>query len=295
VEDFALTSDTAYVAQNGGRIVRALLEIAISRKWAKVTAVLMGLSKSIEMRLWPIEQPLRQFDLKPDILYGLDRWADQYSVSELVSKSAAELGQLVHLNEQHGQAILKAAKQFPMVHMEYSLRPLCFDVLKIAVQVSRSFTWSPKVHGVAESFWLWVEDQEESTILQIGQLVFRQNTDTLHVNFIISIPGGQPPPFVIIRSAFDRWVGAEDEVTVSLQDLAMPPASTSHTSILDLPFLPLSCLRNKPVQALFADRISAFNAIQTHILWSLFHSRMHSLVCAPAGCGKSLMAQILML
>jgi antiviral helicase SLH1 len=74
VDDFALVSDAAYSAQNGGRIVRALLEIAISRKWASVSAVLMGMSKAIEKRLWPFDQPLKQFDLKYDIFYGLERW-----------------------------------------------------------------------------------------------------------------------------------------------------------------------------------------------------------------------------
>lgn len=48
VEDFALVSDMGYVAQNAGRIVRALLEIAMSKKWAPVTLSLMAMSKAIE-------------------------------------------------------------------------------------------------------------------------------------------------------------------------------------------------------------------------------------------------------
>lgn len=48
IDDFALVSDTGYVAQNAGRIVRALLEIAMSKRWAPVTLVLMSMSKAIE-------------------------------------------------------------------------------------------------------------------------------------------------------------------------------------------------------------------------------------------------------
>ena len=48
VEDFALVSDTAYVAQNAARIARALVEIGTSRKWAQTAAVLIEMSKSIE-------------------------------------------------------------------------------------------------------------------------------------------------------------------------------------------------------------------------------------------------------
>ena len=48
VEDFALVSDTAYVAQNAGRIVRALLEIAMAKRWSQTTFVLTSMSKAIE-------------------------------------------------------------------------------------------------------------------------------------------------------------------------------------------------------------------------------------------------------
>ena len=62
VEDFALISDQGYIAQNAGRIIRALFEIALSNKWAKASHVLVGLSKVIEKRMWPdVDHPLRQF------------------------------------------------------------------------------------------------------------------------------------------------------------------------------------------------------------------------------------------
>lgn len=48
IDDFALVSDTGYVSQNAGRIVRALLEIAMAKRWAPVSLVLMSMSKAIE-------------------------------------------------------------------------------------------------------------------------------------------------------------------------------------------------------------------------------------------------------
>lgn len=48
IEDFALVSDTGYVSQNAGRIVRALLDIALAKRWAPVSLVLLNMSKSIE-------------------------------------------------------------------------------------------------------------------------------------------------------------------------------------------------------------------------------------------------------
>ncbi|CAL1701424.1 unnamed protein product [Somion occarium] len=290
-EDFALVSDQAYAAQNGGRIIRALLEIAITRKWANASAVLMGMSKAIEKRLWPFDQPLKQFPLKAEVFYNLERYADEYTVAELASMTAAELGELVHLNERHGGAILDAAKQFPTVAITYELRPIGYDVLKIAVRVSRRFNWSSKVHGSVEPFWLWIEDHEALTILQLSHLIFRQTTDTLDVEFVISIPEGKPPPSVTIRFVSDRWMGAEDEVAVPFDSLVMPTASESHTPRLDIPFLPLSVLQDSILEDFFGRHVNSLNAIQSQIFWSLVNTRQHSLVCAPTGCGKSLIGQ----
>lgn len=289
VEDFALVSDMAYVAQNGGRIIRALLEIAISRKWATVTAVLMGMSKAIEKRLWPYDQPLKQFDLKPDVFYALETWADEWAPAELATLGAEELGKLIHMNEHHGKALLTAVKQFPTVKILYNLRPLGSDVLKICVQVERAFTWNTKVHGSSEPFWLWVEDHDGMDILQLSHLLFRQTTETLNVDFVISIPDGRPSPSVTIRFVSDRWMGAEDEVKVSLETLTMPVASNSHTPILDIPFLAPTVLRNPAVESIFANRLNNFNAIQSQVLWTLLNTQSHALLCAPTGSGKTTM------
>ncbi|KAL0949691.1 hypothetical protein HGRIS_009728 [Hohenbuehelia grisea] len=292
VEDFALVSDAAYAAQNGARIIRALLEIGISRKWANVTAVLLGMSQAIEKRLWPFDQPLKQFQLKSGVFYGLERWADEWSVAQLASLSAVELGELVHLNERHGQAILDAAKQFPTVDITYDLRPLVSDILKITVHVRRAFTWNQKLHGTSEPFWVWVEDHEGTHILQLSHLAFRQTTEVLDVDFLISIPNNEPPPSVTIRFVSDRWMGAEDELQVPLDSVVMPRPFISHTRRLDLPFISLAASRQPVVEGIFGAHVKTLNSIQTQTFWSLIHTQSHALLCAPVGCGKSVMAHI---
>ena len=292
VHDFALVSDIAYAAQNGGRIIRALLEIAISRKWANVTAVLMGLSKAIEKRLWPYDQPLKQFDLRSDIIYGLQEWADEWSVAQLTTLDASALGKLVHLNEHHGLSLMNACKQFPTVQIDYDLRPLGYDVLKISIRVHRAFTWSTKIHGQAESFWLWVEDYDGLIILQLAHLLFRQSTSVLTLDFVISVPNGQPPPSVTVRYVSDRWIGAEDEVLIPLESLIMPSPSHRHSLVLDLPFLSTSVFKNPIVEKIFSEQVKSFNAIQTQTYWSLINTKCHFLLCAPVGSGKSVMGQI---
>ena len=293
VNDFALVSDTMYAAQNGGRIIRSLLEIAISRKWANVSTVLMGMSKAIEKRLWPFDQPLKQFELKNDVFYGLERWADEWTVSELASSSAADLGKLVHLNETHGQAILTAAKQFPTLRIIYELRPIAYDVLKVVVHLTSSFNWSARIHGSVEPFWVWVEDDEGLNILQLFNITVRQMTETQDLDFVIAIPNGNPPPSITVRYVSDRWIGSEDELIIPLDAVLMPAPSTAHTPTLDLPLLSLTALRNTDVERIFRKHVKSFNALQTQVLWSLAHTNLNSLVCAPVGSGKTLLAHIL--
>ena len=287
IEDFALVSDTAYAAQNGARIIRALLEIAISRKWANASTVLMSMSKAIEKRMWPFNQPLLQFHLKRDALHGLETWADDWSPADLAALDAKEIGELIHLNEQHGAAVQTAARQLPAVEIAYKLRPLGADVLKISVSVMRAFTWNAKVHGSVEPFWLWVEDAEGMYILQLSHLLFRHTTESLDVDFVISIPNGTPPPSITVRFVSDRWMGAEDDLVIPLESLTMPQSPSSHTPRLDLPFLSLSALQNPTMERVFSRKLHGFNAIQSQAFWGLVKTRMHALLCAPTGCGKS--------
>jgi len=295
VEDFALVSDQAYVAQNAGRIIRALFEIALSNKWAHASRVLASMSKVVEKRMWPdVDHPLKQFKLQPMLLHNLSRWAIDWMVEDLAPLDAQELGELIHMNEKHGSALKEAAQQFPTVNIAYSLRPLGHDILKIQVRVHRRFTWNPKVHGTTEPFWLWIEDAESLEIAQLFNLSFRPTTETVEVDFILSLPDGRPPADMIIRWISDTWVGAESEVTVAFESLVMPADTKNHTPRLNLlPLLQPNTIRNRSVQNAFAGRVSTFNAIQSQALWSLLHTKLHSLICAPIGCGKSTLTQIL--
>lgn len=282
----------AYVAQNGGRIVRALLQIAISKKWANVASVLMALSKSIESRLWPFDHPLRQFNLKPETLFSLEKWADDLSVSDITNLDANALGQLVHLNEAHGSAILNAAKQFPTVQVTFTLQPITSDVLKISLGVVRAFDWNNKIHGNSEPFWIWIEEEDGSNIIQLSHIIFHPTTELLNLDFFIPVPNGLPPQSITIRSISDRWVGAEDTITIPLDSLIMPPPAQPHTPVLNLPFLHVDELQPSSFQPGLPRRIHALNILQTQSYWNFVYNKHNALFCAPAGNGKSTLAGI---
>ncbi|KAH6915313.1 activating signal cointegrator 1 complex subunit 3, partial [Coprinopsis sp. MPI-PUGE-AT-0042] len=293
LNDFALISDMAYVAQNAARIIRALLEISISKKWANVTSTLVSMSKAIEKRLWPYDHPLEQSQLKFETLNALRRWADETPIEELANSDPEVLGLSVHLNKIQGAAIVSAAKQFPAAKITYQLQPLASDILRVSLAITKSFTWNSRLHGTSEPFWVWIEDEEGTSILQLAHLTFYQDTQTLDQNFVLPIPEGDMPASLTVRWVSDFWIGADQELIVPLDALIMPPKAQCHSTMLDLPFLPTADLLD-PHVASVRDNMLLFNSIQTQCFWPFMHSKANTLLCSPGGSGKTAFADIIL-
>lgn len=252
----------------------------------------MSLSKAIEKRMWPFDHPMTQFPLSRDLLFNLQRHADEVLIPDLAASNAEDLGQLIHMNHIHGAALLAAARQFPTISIRYKLLPLSQDLLKIRVDLEREFDWDTKNHGHSEPFWVWVEDYQGVSILQWASVLFRPSTEVIHLEFIVPVRAAERVPFVTIRTQSDRWMGAEDAAEVSFEDLIMPVHEDTHTPLLDLPYLQLSALGDERLQAIYSGHIAAFNAIQTQAFWSAYKSQENLLVCAPGASGKSLIGEL---
>jgi antiviral helicase SLH1 len=116
---------------------------------------------------------MEQFpELSRDLMHNLTTWADDLSPAELAEQSAEELGALIHMNHKHGGALLKVAKSFPHIELSVRVRPLTTELLRIQVEAVRRFDWNIKIHGQREPFWVWVQDEEGSRILQFSRVAF---------------------------------------------------------------------------------------------------------------------------
>lgn len=294
VDDFALISDCNYVAQNGARIIRALLEIGLCQKWAVTASVLVTMSKALEQRLWPYEHPMKQqFGLKNDVIYNLIRWADEYTINELAEQSPAELGKLIHLNEANGAALSRVVKSFPALSIEVHLRPLSHEVLKLQIIAQPAFKWNEKISGGLENFLLIAESEDELDILQWTNVQIRSTTEQVKIEFILQIEEDRKPNFITVRSISEKWLGSEDAVTVSFENLIMPIKPQPPTKVIDMPFDSTSSLNNlKFEMAMNAIGIKNFNAIQSQCFDLFYQSNENSLLCAPVYSGKSILAQL---
>ncbi|KAH8889849.1 Sec63-domain-containing protein [Thozetella sp. PMI_491] len=292
-EDFALGNDLNYVAQQAGRICRALFMIALNRRWGHQCLVLLTLAKSIEKRIWPFQHPLHQFDLPKPILHQLDT-KESLGIEVLRDMEPAEIGGLVR-NHSAGSKIAKLLNNFPTVSVEAEIAPLNRDVLRIKLYITPDFRWNDHVHGTSESYYIWVENSETSEIYHHEFFILnrRKIHDDHELNF--TIPLSDPlPSQIYVRAVSDRWLGAETVTPVSFQHLIRPDTESVYTDLLNLQPLPISALKNPLLEELYGQRFQFFNPMQTQIFHTLYHTPANVLLGSPTGSGKTVAAELAM-
>ncbi|KAK2808482.1 hypothetical protein FQN50_004690 [Emmonsiellopsis sp. PD_5] len=294
IEDFALVSDSAYVAQNAARICRALFMIALNRRWGYQCQVLLSTCKSVEKQLWPFQHPFHQFDLPQPVLKNLDEKFPASSIESLRDMEPAEIGQLVH-NTRMGNTLSKLLDNFPTLSVEAEIAPLNRDVLRIHLYLYPEFRWNDRHHGTSEPYWIWVENSETSEIYHHEYFILSRKklNDSHELNF--TIPLSDPlPSQIYVRAISDRWLGAETVTPVSFQHLIRPDTESVYTDLLDLQPLPVSALKNPILEEIYGQRFQFFNPMQTQIFHTLYHTPANVLLGSPTGSGKTVAAELAM-
>ncbi|EGY18790.1 hypothetical protein VD0002_g2862 [Verticillium dahliae] len=293
MEDFALGNDLNYVAQQSGRICRALFMIALNRRWGHQCLVLLTLAKSIERRIWPFQHPLHQFDLAKSVLNQLDAKAN-LTIEAMRDMDPAEIGGLVH-NQAAGKNISRILSNFPTVSIEAEIAPLNRDVLRIRLFITPDFRWNDHVNGTSESYYIWVENSETSEIYHHEFFILsrRKLNDDHELNF--TIPLSDPlPTQIYVRAVSDRWLGAETVTPVSFQHLIRPDTESFYTDLLNLQPLSISALKNPALEEIYAQRFQYFNPMQTQIFHTLYNTPANVLLGSPTGSGKTVAAELAM-
>ncbi|KAL2166430.1 hypothetical protein VTG60DRAFT_2783 [Thermothelomyces hinnuleus] len=292
-EDFALTNDLNYVAQQAGRICRALFMIALNRRWGYQCLVLLTLAKSIEKRIWMFRHPFHQFDLPKHVLKNLEA-KDSLSIDSLREMEPAEIGNLVN-NYRMGTKIAKLLDNFPTLGVEAEIAPLNRDVLRIKLYITPDFRWNDHLHGTSESYYIWVENSDTSEIYHHEFFILNRKKlhDDHELNF--TIPLSDPlPDQIYVRAVSDRWLGAETVTAVSFQHLIRPDTESVYTDLLNLQPLPIAALKNQALEEIYAKRFHFFNPMQTQLFHTLYHRPVNVLLGSPTGSGKTVAAELAM-
>ena len=64
-----------------------------------------------------------------------------------------------------GAKVRSYALQFPQVLLACAIQPITRNALRVKLLIKPDFHWNDKMHGgVAEPWWIWVEDPENDRI-----------------------------------------------------------------------------------------------------------------------------------
>ncbi|KAK6925102.1 Sec63 domain [Dillenia turbinata] len=323
IDAFSLVSDAAYISASLARIMRALFEICLRRGWCEMTSFMLEYCKAVDRQIWPHQHPLRQFDrdLPADMLRKLEDWG--VDLDHLLDMEEKDIGALIRYAP-GGKLIKQYLGYFPCIQLSATVSPITRTVLKVDLLITPDFIWKDRFHGAAERWWILVELKKWCQAKALDQrqgacetcdccpCVNNDDSENDHIyhsdlftltkkmargesqKLSFTVPIFEPhPPQYYVRAVSDSWLQAEAIYTISLYNLALPMAHTSHTELLDLKPLPVTALRNKTYETLY--NFSHFNPIQTQIFHILYHTDNNVLLGAPTGSGKTISAELAML
>ncbi|WFD31329.1 RNA helicase [Malassezia sp. CBS 17886] len=298
INDFALVSDARYVAQNAGRVLLALFELALDRGLGAAAFAFLSLAKAVDRRVWPFEHPLRQYaTLSADLLHRIASYADELEVVHVRALPLPALAALLRVNERLAGVVHDAAEAFPTLDTRVVVRPRCGDQVELHVSLRPAFRWDERLHGGALPIVLWVEDAEQH-VLHAEHLTLRAADGDVSTGRCIAVPWAdataRTPAAVgyTVVWASSHWLGADGLLYVPFDDIRCPPAAPT-TALCELPLLPLRTSVAEPLAAAYAAaRVDAWNAVQTQVFHTLAHSRASALLCAPVASGKRTVAEM---
>lgn len=289
LEGFALIADMAFIQQSAARIMRALFEMALRRKWSGLSKLALSFANMVASRIWNSQSPLRQFKNVPEVVARkLERKSD-IEWSRYFDLTASDLGELVGVPKM-GRILHKLVHEFPKLDLSVHIQPITRSMLRVELGLIPDFQFDINMHGYSLLFHILVEDVNGSSILhhELFSLSYRSAEEEHSVYF--TVPVLDPlPPLYFVRVISDRWLHSESSLPISFNNMILPAKFPPPTELLDLqPLLP-SVLGESALSRLYDFK--EFNPIQTQTFHELFKSDRNVLVCAPSGSGKLVCAE----
>lgn len=299
---FSLQSDLNTIRQNAGRVFRAVFEIVRSQEWASCSLRALKLCLYFERRVWGIEHPLAQFDAIPRQLAKVLYDKGIKDVQKLLEEfDPIELARISGQGSKVVPVLRRCILQFPRIKLDISCQPVLPSVLSLKVKFCVDFLWDARVHS-SDFWWIWVED-ESNTFIKHCELVSggqRQVGVTRELEFYIAIDPKKPPAQLYVRAASNRWLHAQELVSLPLrfysslflEDTNNSPKS--HTDLLPCHPIPIIALQDKAIESLYSGRFEHFNSVQSQTFHALYHQNKSILIGAPTGSGKTTLAELAM-
>jgi activating signal cointegrator complex subunit 3 len=269
IKSFTLVSDMNYIASNAARVARALFEICLKSQSSGSAVKLLRIAKSIENQRWWFQTPLRHFEseLSETVFVSLEsssgrsRYDTLERLLDLLDMQAGEVGSLCVSNAQAGGKIQSFIRLLPRLVVECDIKPVSGSLLICRISLLADFAWNNRWHGVAQSFWVWVEDTEGDKVFHCEQVLVSKINSQKPTILSFSLPlFNSSSRRYTVRTVSDVWAGIEQVLSVPLANITIPTTYTPYTALLNLTPLPTSALGNAVYKQLYS-KFSTFNPV----------------------------------
>lgn len=294
LDGFALVADMVYIVQSAGRLLRAIHEICLRKRWAQALVITLELCKVVEKRTWQTASPFRQFG--PDVVSNEVIRASEASHLPFISYfhlSAAELAEAVnfrgHANEAHS-----LLRHFPKVAIEAQAQPLSNDLLRLLIDIIPEWTWNSRIHGRLERFLLIVEDVDGQNILHDDVITVTEASVTRILQLDAFVPVSDPlPPNLFVTVVSEKWLNSKWRAPVRMFHMRLPKKPLSPTPLLDVQNIAVSSLGKSEFSECFP--FAYFNKFQSQAFHSLWATQENVFLAMAKGTGKTACAELAIL
>lgn len=333
IKAFSLVIDQMYVVREAGRLLRALFEMtfySLARAtntpfngWVDTAVAILAICKALEHRCWHTRHPLTQLSgqpgVTPTVLHRLDSHAGWVEVDVLRDMSLAQLESHFSVNNKISRDLARSVSFLPMLHIDTELRPITrvqsaaegeVVVVRVDVFLSTDFTWSSRLHGSAQTWLVYVQDDrqrlvhfESITLRKDQQDNGGQQQHVQHLRFHVQIPDPCPQPYFLFAES-ESWVGIHTVAEIGFDNLVLPRSPGSHTTI-PTDATPVALARvfdgHPQLEETLASgglglsprgQSAEFNAVVSHVFEPLYRGDGNMLIAAAAGNGQSTCAEL---
>lgn len=294
LDGFALTADMIYVTQSAGRLMRAIHEICLKKKWALLAEITLGICKYIESRMWSTSSAFRQYgSVAPAELVRATE-ASHLPFISYFQLSAAELSEAVSFRGR-SQLAHDLLRQYPRLSIDSQAQPISSEMIRCLLEIVPEWEWNYKLHGGLEQFLVVVADCNGERIVHddLIKITSRHLNRAMSLDFTVKCEDFSslgPSLFVTISS--QKWIHSVWKAPVKLFQLNMPKAPASLTKVLDVQSVPVSSL-GEQFAGLFS--FAHFNKFQSQCFHDLWNTNDSLFIGANKGCGKTTAAEVAIL
>lgn len=302
LQGFALVADMVYVTQSAGRLLRAIAEISVRRRWAPPTLAALGLCAAVDARMWRTGSPFREFgDLAPRELVRASE-ALHLPFQTYFELDPAELAEAINFRGHSAQAHA-LLRQYPRVVLLGTARPVSPDWVLVQAAFTPDWQWA-KVHGAAARFRFFCEDQDGQTILHDQQVRVTAATVGHTVTLDFLVRASQPlPPALFLVAVSDTWLHSVWRAPVAMLDMVPPKAPAAFTPVLDVQAVSTEAVdlpenpdaEQPPASLRSVFPFPYFNKFQSQAFHSLWHTQENVFVGLAKGGGKTSLAEVAVL